>query len=348
MSVLTPSNLPQLVDLVDRIYYKGWDFFPYEMRNAPFVNVQPRAKNTGLTSRLTERISVQQFAQIVDPGAQIPEAEYQYGYEKDLKIYQVALNLVITLADREGAKDYGSTIGDMIMQFAKTVPTRLELDLAHRLTFAYVSSYTSLEGKTIDTTCGDGFPLAYNAHTLTGSATTYSTIVTGNPAFSKGALEVALKQFYTESYDNFGVRVRLEATSIGCAKDPNTMNQIDELLNATADVQSANAGTFNAFGSSGQYKMRRFTISRLDTTADGGYDSTKSKMWFVACDNRDAMGICAEILTEPTLSTPANGNNGQDIYTGNWIWSGVSLYGIAVPGARWIRISSGTGSNLSS
>jgi hypothetical protein len=44
--------------------------------------------------------------------------------------------------------------------------------------------------------------LISTVHTLTGSATTYSNQITGNPQFSKGALENAEKLFVEETYDN--------------------------------------------------------------------------------------------------------------------------------------------------
>jgi hypothetical protein len=39
-------------------------------------------------------------------------------------------------------------------------------------------------------------------HKLTGSATTYNNIISGNPQFSKGALENAEKLFVEETYNN--------------------------------------------------------------------------------------------------------------------------------------------------
>lgn len=346
MSIINPGNLPQLTDIVNRTFFMTHENYPYVMRNSPLVKVMPMAKNTGLVTRYAEIIDVNQFASIVDPGAQIPSAKFQYGYEKDLFQYKVASRLEITVEDREAAKDYAQTIGNMIKQFSEQPANRVELDLTHRLTFAFVTSYVSLEGKTIDTTCGDGLALASTAHTLTGSSTTYSTIITGNPEAAKGSIEGALKQFIENSYDNFGVRVVVPADVIFCAPDPNTENTIDELLHATADVQSANAGTFNVFGTGGQWRLRRFTVPRLNTTANGGTDTNKSKMWGLASSKN--AGIYFSELQAPTVESPKSGSNGEDINTLNWIWTGYSIYGIAVPGARWVRISSGTGANLSS
>ena len=50
---------------------------------------------------------------------------------------------------------------------------------------------------------------------------------------------------------------------IWCTDDENTNNAIDELLNATADVTSANAGTYNVYNKT----MRKISLPRVATTA---------------------------------------------------------------------------------
>ena len=346
MAVVDSGLLPQLTDIIPRTFVYTHENFPYVMRNGPLVKVMPMPENTGLSTRFAEIIDVDQYAYIVDQGAQIPQAKFQYGYEKDLTVYKVASQLPITVEMRKASKDFANTVGNMIKEFSEKAPNRQELDLSHRLTFSFLSSYVSLEGKTIDVTVGDGNPLAYGTHTLTGSPTTYSTIVPGNPQFSKGAVETALKLSREQSYDNFGKRVVIPFDTVFCAPDPNTENTIDELFHATADVLSNNAGTFNVFGASGEWRLRRFTVPRLNTDATGSTDTNKSKMWGIASSKY--AGIMFSELQAPTVESPKSGSNGEDINTLNWIWTGYSLYGITTPGARWIRISSGTGANLSS
>jgi hypothetical protein len=55
----------------------------------------------------------------------------------------------------------------------------------------------------------------------------------------------------------------MEFDIIFSTDDPNTCNQIKELLNATADVSSDNSGTFNVYSNA----LRHVKIPRLATTA---------------------------------------------------------------------------------
>ena len=71
----------------------------------------------------------------------------------------------------------------MIMDLAKVCPNRIELDLAHRLSFAWATTYTTQDGVSRDISCGDNLALISASHTLTGSATTYSTQISANPQF---------------------------------------------------------------------------------------------------------------------------------------------------------------------
>jgi len=249
------------------------------MMDGPLVRKVPKMLNTGTVDRHTEEIVVSQFGNQVTPGAQIPTVLTQYGYSKDAFITQFADKFSITRQLRLTAKNYELTIGKMLKDFTEVLPNRRELDLANRIGYAFVSSYQNLDGITVDTTCGDGQPVAASAHLLSGSPLTYSTIIPNNPQFSKGAVEVALKSAREQTYDNFGKPVYIDFNVIFCSPDPNTMNSIDELLKATADVTSSNAATFNSFGSSGQWGLRRFTIPFMNYRADGSMDTTKSKMW---------------------------------------------------------------------
>ena len=60
----------------------------------------------------------------------------------------------------------------------------------------------------------------------------------------------------------------MDFDTIVCTDDEDTNNQIDELLNATADVTSANAGTFNVYGK-GASSMRKVRLPLMATSATG-------------------------------------------------------------------------------
>ena len=156
--------------------------------------------HTGEHKRFAERLHRNQYAKERDEGDSSLQAQIQYGYEKDMSVYTTSLEVSITKRMRTAGKN--QDILDSVTSLSEVCPNRIDLDLAHRLTFAWNTSYTALDGttKTIDT--GDDLALISGSHTLTGSATTYSNQISGNPQFSKGSLETAEKSFVEGSYNN--------------------------------------------------------------------------------------------------------------------------------------------------
>ena len=179
--------------------------------------------------------------------------------------------------------------------------------------------------------------LLSGVHKLTGSATAYNNIITGNPQFSKGALENAEKLFAEETYNNLGEKMSMSGDTIITTDDPNTINQVRELLKATANVDSANAGTFNVYSA----KYKHVALPRLATTAAGAVDSTKRKYWFLTSSKDSDFYLC--MLEQPYLKSPADGNNGEEFSSENWNYLTGSTFGIAIVTGRWIKGSTGLG-----
>jgi hypothetical protein len=263
MAQLSTYNLPQMTDLVKRSFEAGLQAVPQEMRTSGLVVEETMAKNTGLFKRYAERIHRNQYASKRAEGDNAKTARVQYGYEKDLQVSTVALQVSITKLMRVGGKD--KEIFDEITSLTEVCPATIDLDLALRLSFHTATSYTSADGETVNTTVGDGLALASASHTLTGSATTYSNIITGNPQFSKGGLEIAERSFVEETFNNLGEKMIMNPDTIVTTDDPNTINQVRELLKATADVSTSNSGTFNVY--SAKYKHVR--SGRIAMTAAG-------------------------------------------------------------------------------
>ena len=119
--------------------------------------------------------------------------------------------------------------------------------------------------------------------------------------------------------------------------DPNTINQVRELLKATADVSTSNSGTFNVYAS----KYKHVKSGRIATTATGAVDSTKRKYWFLASSRYSDFYLCT--LEQPYLKTPTNGNNGEEFSSENWNYLTGATYGMAIVTGKWIRCSTGLG-----
>lgn len=82
--------------------------------------------------------------------------------------------------------------------------------------------------------------------------------------------------------------------------DPNTINQVRELLNATADVDTSNSGTYNVY----KTKYKHVIVPRIATTAAGAVDTTKAKYWFLAASKGSDFYLC--MLEAPYLKSPAD------------------------------------------
>jgi len=183
---ISSYSLPQMTDLIKRSFLYQQKTLPQVMRNSSFVVSDVLPHGTGDTRRYAQRIHRTQYAGVRDEGYSSKQALVQYGYEKDLQIYTISLETSITKHMRDTGKN--PEIMAAITDLSEVCPNTIDLDLAHRLTFHTATSYSRTAGgttTTIDLTMGDALALASTVHKLTGSATTYNNIITGNPQFSK-------------------------------------------------------------------------------------------------------------------------------------------------------------------
>jgi len=335
-ATISSYSFSQLTDLIERSFDDGLERLPQTMRKSGFVVETAIPHNTGDTKRFAERIHTSQYAPTRDEGDSSEQAKVQYGYEKDGQVHTISLAVSITKRMRVAGKDQAML--DKVTSLSEVCPNTIDLDLAHRLTFASSTSYTDINGDTINITIGDGKALIDSAHTLTWSGTTYSNAITANPTFSKAALETAEKSFIEGSFDNLWKKMVVTPDTIVTTDDPNTVNQVRELLKATADLDSDNSGTFNVYAN----KYKHVVVPRIATTATGAVDGSKAK--YRALVSSRASDLHLGMLEAPYLKTPKSGNNGEDMLTENWNYVAAATYMIATVSWRWIRFSDGSGS----
>jgi len=328
---INSNSLPQFTDLVRRNFTYNLESMPQVMRTSGMVVEDPLEQNTWEFKRYAERLHRNQYGSRRDEGDTAKQATIQYGYEKDLQVHTVALEVSITKRMRVAGKSQDMI--DAVTNLSTVCPSSIDLDLSHRITFAHETSYVDRDGNTITTTVWDGLAWASASHTLTGSATTYNNIVTGNPQFSKGALENAQKLAVEESYNNIGEKMVVNCNIIFSTDDPNTCNQIKELLNSTADVSTDNSGTFNVYSNA----LKHVELPRVATTAAGAVDTTKRKYWGIY-SSMDS-DFYFSTLEAPYLKTPTDGNNGEEFSSENWNYLAGTTYGIAIVTGRAIKIS---------
>lgn len=334
-ATLNITELNQQIDLVNRTYnVSKMDPLVNVMVNSGIVRKESIAKNSGLVRRFSEIIVTTAYFGEGTSGAPATQAKYQVGYEKDLIVDQHDLAISIDRQLRLGAKN--PEIIQKLTYIAGAGFAEIDLVLSHRLGFAWSTSYVNSRGFTKDLTCGDGLAMMSAVHKLTGSASTYSNIVPNNPQFSKGAYTAAKKIAVENTIDNLGQKMAIKYDKVITTDDEATIIAVKELANATADVTSSNAGTYNVY-----QNINHVIAPRIATTAIGAVDTTKAKYWFLA--SSQVQPIIYGEMSAPYVSTPRDGNNGEDIQTGNWNYVGFADWGTACASPRGIIGSQGNG-----
>lgn len=332
---LNTVTLSDFVKLATVIWIKGFESIEPVMQNSGLVKVLPISENTGNKREFSE-IDTNEYLHYKGEGAQAERGKVQQGYSKTMTSYRVAENLGITYEMRTQNK-YPEVVG-ILTNGGRKGPQTIDLDLSHRLTFGTATSYTDRDGRTIDTTVGDGYQLFYTAHTLRGSSTTFRNRLANNPQLSKGALEGMEKLVVEETYNQFGEKKAATFDILWTTDDPNTVNTAREYLRSTAAPDAAHSGVTNVYA--GKYK--HVILPRVATTAAGAPDSTKRKYWGIASSQLSSFYL--GIWESPHLIPPTPNSNAEDVQTDDWEFRIRAGYGITVVGAGWIKFSSGDGS----
>lgn len=277
------------------------------------------------------------FARFKGEGEDTAKVRVIKGYSKTGYIRRFAAEIDITWEAREQGKN--QEIITRLTNLSSFAPQRMALDLTHQgFTFAASTSYTDMDGESVDLTMGDGFASAYSLHTLTGTSDTYTTVITGNPTFSQGGLEVAMEVANVNIKDNFGNLKQLDWNTVVIHKDPATIRTARQLQNSTADTTQNNPGVTNTY--KGMFKL--VILPRLATTASGAYDSTKKKQWhYVAAGQWQAY---FSLFEAPNLKIPMTMNNGEDIHSDDWTFGVRVSYMILIVSAKGCLTSTGLGS----
>jgi hypothetical protein len=328
-------NIATLSDFVKNaqiLFLKGLDSIKMETRNSGIFRVDNIPDYTGNTKEYSE-IDLEEYAKAKPEGDQTVRAKVQQGYSKIGTLKRIALDIGITYEMRHYNK-YQEVVS-RLTNLGRVVGNRMELDLAHRITFATATSYTDMDGATVDTTCGDGLQWAYTAHTLKGTSATFRNRLANNPVFAKGALEGMEQMIIENSVNQFGEKITIPYDILWTTDDPNTVNTVREYLKSTASPDAINSGVVNVY--SGKY--RHVVLPRVATTATGAVDSTKAKYWGLA-SSMYAQAVLA-INEEPRLKVSSETGNSTDFSTEDYNFGAAAGYFIVTPGARGFTLSTG-------
>jgi len=322
-STLNTLTLPEFTDTVERMFVDHTKLIVPQARQ--LFKLDPIGLNNG-DSRVYDEVDGETFASIKPEGVDAAKAKAGIGYEQTASIRRFGKEIDVTWEMRNFNKV--PQVVSKLKELRDFVPQREELDLTHRLTFMTSTSFTDQDGNSNDVSMGDGFALAYSAHTLAGSSTTYRNRVSGDPIASQGALESALSLSVSDCYSNLGERRVWDFDVVYSTDDPATVREIKQLLLSSTDVTQDNPGVVNTH----QGRMLHVVLPYLATTATSARDATKRKWWgIVATGQWHAYFGQAE---PAHLISPKSGNNGEDMHNDNWTYGTRGAYLIAIVSGR--------------
>lgn len=334
---LNTTSINELVDLVERDW-SVYNKFPEQGIAQQLFIYDDLSSHRGESKRYTE-IDTEMFASLKPEGEDASIATVQQGYTVTMTARRFAKEISITYEMRRVNKK--PEVVTQLHNMTHFCPNRKEIDLTHRIGFATATSYVDMDGQTITTTVGDGLALVSAVHTLRGTATTFSNVVTGNPQFSKGGLEVAENQARNQILSQFGERRVMNFNTIFSSDHPNTVNNIKQFVQSTTDVDQNNPMVVNVY----KGKYRHIVMPYLATLAAGANDSTKDRYWGLVAAGQGQNGWQAYfgMWDAPSLQTPSKGNNGEDVHNDNWTFGSRCMYGIATVSPRGFLLSTGLG-----
>ena len=340
MPNLNTVTFPDVVKLADVIWVNEMEKLNIEMRGSGIFREKVWEANSGDTREYSE-FDTNQYARNKDEGAEAQESLIQVGYSKIARLVRRAENTSVTWEMRNRNK-YDKFINDITM-LPEKIAGRMELDMQHRITFMTATSYTDMDGKTIDTSLGDSKALAATDHPLKASSDTYRNLLAGNPRLSQGAMEAIERQAIENTLDHFGTKKTVPYDILWTTDDPTDVHMARKLLQSSAEVAAPNNGVINVYR--GKYK--HVVLSRVATDATGAPDSDKAHYWGIASSKYTTAYLAME--QEPTMLKPMVAGkeltfeNAEDVGTDNLTWRGRGSYSICIVGARWIHASQGNG-----
>jgi len=290
------------------------------------------AKGNGNTKRYDE-VDTETYASIKREGEKVSKASVAIGYNTTMTKKRIGKEIDITQEMRD--ENRYPEVGSLITNLTHFCPQRIELDATHRLTFGTATSYTDRDGETVSLVGGDSLAIFSAVHTLKYSSLTWNNIVTGNPVFSRGALESAELIATTDILSNFGERRVITFNTIITGDDPTTVNAVKQFLNSTSDVDQNNSGVMNIY----QNKYKHLVLPQLATTATGAVDSTKRKYWFLASLGMGVNGLQAyygEWEAPHMVAMPGVGSNMEDPHADVWSYGVRAGYGFTIVSGRGI------------
>ena len=281
--------------------------------------------NENLTSEHSH-IDSPGFARRKDEGGSYAIGSPRQGYTLNLTKSRIGLRDSVTWEMRK--YDKYREIEKKMRGLGESTAMRIELDLTHLFTFGLQgSSYTNMDGETVNTVTGDGLQIFSDSHTITGSSTTVDNSG-GTAAFNRTNLEAAERLFRNMVNMN-DVKVVPKPDTIITGDDPAIVNVVSEFMKSVSAPDTSERAD-NVY--KGKYKHVQLPL--LATTNLGAPTSTGRYYWMLAdLKKKDAI---VEFSEMPTFTAPSPGNNGEEFDTDDWKFKSSASYAYGVLDYKWI------------
>ena len=302
------TTIPEFFDLADREFIYKNKLFPLTAETLFMKETIPN--NTG-DRRLYTEADIERYSHLKEEGEDVAKSEAGIGYEKYMYVRRFGVERDVTYEFEHWNEN--PSVAKFMQSVSNNNLERYDLDLTHRFTFANAVSYVDMDGETVDTTTGDGFALAYALHTLANSATTFNNIVTTAPRFSQGAFLLAQDLGTNETYDNYGNPIVMDFNTVITSFDSATCYDVMQILGSDADIDTDNSGVLNM----NKRAFKHVKLFKLDSTATGARDDTKSKYWiWAAIGNGEETSWQGRVgIWEANRLAPINRDGRRDIWS---------------------------------
>lgn len=279
VTALSEMSLPELFDLRERLFMQRLKNSDLQKDSAALGKIyrnDPFMSGQGTLKTYTEK-DTQTYGNRQAEGTTGQLVKFGIGRTLNFTFVDYGNATTLTAKSRIANKypDFINTIDIPMMLHERRV-----IDGTHLLTFAFSSSYVDMDGVTVDTTVIDGLSLANASHTTALSGDTFTNIITGNPAFGKAGLLTAETVLRNNTVDGYNSLRSVSPNLIITSTDPTVMYNVRQVIGSNTELGQDNPNVINALN-----KYQHIALSKLDTTASGGRDATKSAMWFLADTN---------------------------------------------------------------
>lgn len=279
VKALSEMSLPELFDLRERLFLGKLKNSDLQRDSAALGRIyrnDPFMKGQGTLKTYTEK-DTQTYGNRQAEGTTGQLVKFGIGRTLNFTFVDYGNATTMTAKARIANKypDFINTIDIPMMLHERRV-----LDGTHLLTFAWAASYVDMDGVTVETDVIDGLSLINASHTTALSGDTFTNIITSNPEFGKAGLLVAETVLRNNTVDGYNALRSVNANLVITSTDPTVMYNVRQITGSSTEVGQANANVINALN-----KYQHIALSKLDTTATGARDTTKSKYWFLADSN---------------------------------------------------------------